>query len=69
MNTSGPTVSREPGSQSAREIRRADLPLHCPPDDSELWNQHPRVYLPINPGETALCPYCGNRFFLPEHTA
>ncbi len=69
MNPSGTTPSREPGSHPVRQIRQADLPLHCPPDDSELWNQHPRVYLPINPGETALCPYCGNRFFLPEHTA
>ncbi len=69
MNPSGTTPSRESGSHPVQQIRQADLPLHCPPDDSELWNQHPRVYLPINPGETALCPYCGNRFFLPEHTA
>ena len=52
--------------QQPRSIRAEDLPLHCPPDDAELWNQHPRVYLPITPGETALCPYCGNRFFLPK---
>ena len=43
-----------------------DLPLHCPPDNTELWSQHPRVFLPIAPGQTALCPYCGNQCFLPK---
>ena len=69
MSTSDPHHTRPSGTRPVRQIVAADLPLHCPPDDSELWNQHPRVYLPIKPGETALCPYCGNRFFLPEHTA
>lgn len=68
MDAPDPIASGNTGLVPARRIRRADLPLHCPPDDSELWNQHPRVYLPINPGETALCPYCGNRFFLPDNT-
>ena len=47
-------------------IYSEDLPLHCPPDNTELWSQHPRVFLPIAPGQTALCPYCGNQFFLPK---
>ena len=47
-------------------IYSEDLPLHCPPDNTELWRQHPRVFLPIAPGQTALCPYCGNQFFLPK---
>jgi len=68
MSTSDPHHTRPSGTRPVRQIVAADLPLHCPPDDSELWNQHPRVYLPIKPGETALCPYCGNRFFLPEAT-
>jgi len=50
-----------------RQINTANLPLHCPTADEALWNQHPRVYLPITPGETALCPYCGNRFHLSDH--
>ena len=68
MNTSDPHHARPSGTRPVRQIVAADLPLHCPPDDSELWNQHPRVYLPISPGETVLCPYCGNRFFLPDAT-
>ncbi len=47
-------------------ICEQDLPLHCPPPNVDIWDQHPRVYLPIIPGETALCPYCGNTFYLPE---
>ena len=66
MSNSNPYQAKPSDVRPVREIVAADLPLHCPPDDSELWNQHPRVYLPIRPGETALCPYCGNRFFLPD---
>ena len=68
MSNSNPHHAKPSSARPVRQSGAADLPLHCPPDDSELWNQHPRVYLPINPGETALCPYCGNRFFLPDNT-
>ncbi|MBL38781.1 MAG: hypothetical protein CMP07_10285 [Xanthomonadales bacterium] len=30
----------------------------------ELWNSHPRVYLPIEKTGRALCPYCGAQFEL-----
>ena len=29
------------------KITSARLPLHCPLPEMSLWNQHPRVYLPI----------------------
>ncbi len=66
MSNSNPHQAKPSDARPVRQIVAADLPLHCPPDDSELWNQHPRVSLPIRPGETALCPYGGNRFFLPD---
>ena len=66
MSNSNPHHAKPSGARPVRQIVATDLPLYCPPDDSELWNQHPRVYLPIRPGETALCPYCGNRFFLSD---
>ncbi|MGE4634118.1 MAG: zinc-finger domain-containing protein [Arenicellales bacterium] len=56
-------------AQKAHQVNTDDLPLYCPTADTELWNQHPRVYLPITPGDTALCPYCGTRFHLPDNTA
>ena len=41
-----------------------DLPLCCPTKEMILWNAHPRVYLKIEQGKEALCPYCGSRFIL-----
>ena len=47
-------------------IKTSDLPLHCPTDHSQLWNAHPRVFLPIEKTGEALCPYCGTRYLLEE---
>lgn len=46
------------------EVRRADLPLHCPTDQNSLWNSHPRVFLPIEATGKAKCPYCGTEYEL-----
>lgn len=42
----------------------ADLPLSCPTPAMQLWNSHPRVYLPIEQDGEARCPYCGTVFRL-----
>ena len=41
-----------------------ELPLSCPTKDMELWNAHPKVYLPIEKTGVEVCPYCGSRFVL-----
>lgn len=41
-----------------------DLPLCCPMPGMALWNSHPRVYLPVEEGGSATCPYCGAEFEL-----
>ena len=46
------------------EIAHSELPLFCPRDDTTLWSQHPRVYLPIEKDGDILCTYCGTRFIL-----
>lgn len=46
------------------EVTVDDLPLHCPMPSMQLWNSHPRVYLPIENKGEALCPYCGTRYML-----
>lgn len=46
------------------EVNRADLPLSCPRSGDELWNMHPRVYLPIEKTGEAVCPYCGAKYHL-----
>jgi uncharacterized Zn-finger protein len=46
------------------EVSRDDLPLSCPLPGHEVWNLHPRVYLPIEKTGEAVCPYCGARYLL-----
>jgi uncharacterized Zn-finger protein len=54
-----------PAGVQRHEVRRADLPLSCPLPSMALWNQHPRVYLPIEAeGGTSHCPYCGATYVL-----
>ena len=48
------------------QVARADLPLCCPPPGQEVWNMHPRVYLPIEKTGQATCPYCGARYVLED---
>lgn len=52
------TELRQPNTQRRYEVRRADLPLHCPMPGTSLWNSHPRVFLPIEKTGQARCPYC-----------
>ena len=45
------------------EVSAGDLPISCPMPNETLWNQHPRVFIPLKNGE-GHCPYCGNHFRL-----
>lgn len=45
-------------------VRRSDLPLSCPTAEMEVWNAHPKVYLPIDKTGEERCPYCGALFVL-----
>ena len=56
----------EANAENRYEVRRADLPLHCPLDGMTLWNSHPRVYLPIEKTGKAKCPYCGADYVLKD---
>lgn len=60
----GAPTGTEPNAASHYEVRRADLPLHCPLDGMSLWNSHPRVYLSIETTGRARCPYCGAEYTL-----
>ena len=56
---------KEPASaQKNYVVHRNELPLSCPTDEMELWNAHPKVYLPIEKTGVEVCPYCGSRFVL-----
>jgi uncharacterized Zn-finger protein len=60
------TVPLVPANAENRyEVTRADLPLSCPMPGMELWNSHPKVYLPIvDDGGESTCAYCGAHYVL-----
>lgn len=41
-----------------------DLPVCCPPKETAVWDQHPRVYLPIGDTGSVTCPYCSAKYIL-----
>ncbi len=45
-------------------VSKEDLPVSCPLPWTMRWNSHPRVYIPVKPGQDAACPYCGAVFSL-----
>lgn len=47
-----------------REITKENLPLSCPLPADQLWNAHPRVYLPIEETGREVCPYCSTEYIL-----
>lgn len=53
-------------AQNVYYITQKDLPLSCPTENMELWNAHPKVYLPIEETGVEVCPYCGARFELKD---
>ncbi|MCW8827674.1 MAG: zinc-finger domain-containing protein [Gammaproteobacteria bacterium] len=55
---------KTPNAATRYEVTREELPLHCPMDGMSLWNSHPRVFLDIETGGHAKCPYCGAEFTL-----
>lgn len=59
-------VTAPPQVTEARVVTEKDLPLSCPLPGDEVWNMHPRVYLPIDeePSGELSCPYCGARYRL-----
>lgn len=54
----------QPNAEHHYKVTAEDLPLSCPMPGMHLWNSHPRVYLPLTPGERAKCPYCGASYTL-----
>ncbi|MEE4246238.1 MAG: zinc-finger domain-containing protein [Kangiellaceae bacterium] len=54
----------EAAKDQAVIVKKKDLPISCPPQEGELWNMHPRVYLEFDKSNTASCPYCGATYQL-----
>jgi uncharacterized Zn-finger protein len=64
---SGSSEKIQANASQRYEVKRADLPVHCPTEAMTLWNSHPQVYLPIEEqGGEAKCPYCGAVYVLKD---
>jgi uncharacterized Zn-finger protein len=46
------------------EVTQDDLPLSCPMPGMQLWNSHPRVFLPVEKTGWAKCAYCSAEYTL-----
>ena len=47
------------------KISSSELPLHCPLEEYDDYDGHPRVFLEIVGKETP-CPYCGTIYELTD---
>lgn len=55
-------MQTDPAKQNVIEVTADDLPLYCPMPHMTLWNQHPRVAIPIDRLGEAICPYCSTKY-------
>ena len=60
------TAEKTQAPAGAVTASHKDLPLSCPRPQDEVWNMHPRVYLPIEKTGEASCPYCGAHYVLQD---
>ncbi|HVT61950.1 MAG TPA: zinc-finger domain-containing protein [Legionellaceae bacterium] len=60
------TTTSSACSQKIYQVQAKDLPLSCPTQDMNVWNAHPKVYLPIEKTGKEICPYCGTEFILKD---
>ncbi len=68
MNQSSASDTRT-AKNNVIEVTLADLPVHCPMGKGDLWNYHPRVYIPVEESGEASCPYCGTIYRLVDEKA
>ena len=62
MNTEAANTAHLPTVTVSRE----ELPLSCPRQHEEVWDKHPRVFLPIEQTGEAVCPYCSTHYVLQD---
>jgi uncharacterized Zn-finger protein len=60
------TASAQNINEQIIKVSREQLPLSCPLPEDDVWNMHPRVYLPVEKTGDAVCPYCGAKYVLQD---
>jgi uncharacterized Zn-finger protein len=68
VNAQQRTATIQPNAKHHYEVTAEDLPLACPMPGMQLWNSHPRVYLPIETTGWAKCTYCSAEYTLRRAT-
>lgn len=63
MNASKESTERE---APVVEVTKDELPMHCPAPNADLWDGHPRVFIPLEDTPEAACSYCGTVYRLVE---
>lgn len=58
--------SAQPNAEKRHAVTRDQLPMSCPLPSMEVWNSHPRVFLPLEAERECRCPYCGTLFVLED---
>jgi uncharacterized Zn-finger protein len=53
-------------TQRSVELTSKDLPLSCPMQGMQVWDAHPRVYLPLEESGSVVCPYCSTKYTLKD---
>ena len=47
-------------------ITAKDVDAHggvcCPPNDQQVWDKHPRVYMLVKDKQEVVCPYCSAEY-------
>jgi len=65
MNDSTAKNNKNNSNQSKTiRVKTSELPVSCPPNSSETWNLHPKVYLNLSNNGEAYCQYCSTHFVL-----
>lgn len=55
-------MSAVQNTQKVVEVTARDLPLQCPTPEVALWNNHPKVTIPVEKLGEARCPYCSTLY-------
>lgn len=53
-------------AKNTYQVTTANLPLSCPMPEQDLWDAHPKVFLPIEKTGQAKCEYCGANYVLTD---
>lgn len=48
------------------QVENREVIVCCPPENVDVWNLHPRVYLALNEDGSVTCPYCGDIYTMDE---